>query len=99
MFFAFQMQALSEQGKRYMGNVPPMDEDDSMASFDTIDLEEYLVDETDGMEREGEMAMATLVHSVSPEDKVELNKQKPPDQFGGGIRKSKKEKNLCFVNI
>ena len=52
MFYALQLQGRREAGKMVTLYQPATEEDDSMASFETLDLEEYLLDETDGMDRE-----------------------------------------------
>ena len=48
MFHALEILSAKERLRGSVGNT----EEDSMATFDTIDLEEYLVDATDGMDRE-----------------------------------------------
>ena len=56
MFYALQLQQRRlSQGRTVQLRVET-EEEDSMATFDTTDLAEYLLDETDGMDREYDLA-------------------------------------------
>ena len=59
-------------------------DDDSMQSFDSVDLQEYLIDATDGMNRD--LVMADVGAVLTPPMNIEINNNTHGDPIAGNMR-------------
>ena len=69
MFYALVL--LSDRKTQRTGN-DIVDAEESVATFDTMDLAEYLVDATDGMDREGDIVEAGTVQTSPLSTNMEI---------------------------